>query len=108
MSASDAYVTLEMAGTTAAQRYKLFMGSVIPRPIAFVTTETPGGDINLAPFSNFMVVSSAEKILVFSVGKDQERDRVEKDTLANARRTGEFVVNTVPYGLVRQVQKCAE
>ena len=108
MIEKDDYVTLEMANTTAAQRYKLFMGSVIPRPIAFVTTHTPGGDINLAPFSNFMVVSSAEKILVFSVGKDRDNDRVEKDTLANAKRTGEFVINTVPYALVRQVQQCAE
>lgn len=108
MNNSEQYLSLDMAGTSAAQRYKLFMGSVIPRPIALVTTNAPGGGVNAAPFSNFMVVSAAEKLLVFSVGKDRENGRAEKDTLANARRTGEFVINTVPWALVRQVQQCAE
>jgi flavin reductase (DIM6/NTAB) family NADH-FMN oxidoreductase RutF len=108
MRSDDAYVSVEVAGATPAQRYKLYMGSVVPRPIAFVTTQTQAGDINVAPFSNFMVASSAENLLVFSVGKDRENGRSEKDTLANARRAGEFVVNTVPFALVRQVQQCAE
>lgn len=108
MNSSEDYLSLEMAGTSPAQRYKLFMGCVIPRPIALVTSRTPGGTVNAAPFSNFMVVSAAEKLLVFSVGKDRETGRAEKDTLANVRRSGEFVINTVPYTLVRQVQQCAE
>src|SRR3954471_9243739 len=108
MRSDDAYVSVEVAGATPAQRYKLYMGSVVPRPIAFVTTQTQAGDINVAPFSNFMVASSAENLLVFSVGQDRENGRSEKDTLANARRAGEFVVNTVPFALVRQVQQCAE
>jgi flavin reductase (DIM6/NTAB) family NADH-FMN oxidoreductase RutF len=108
MAPDDAYLSLEVASTTPAQRYKLYMGSVIPRPIAFVTTQTAAGEVNVAPFSNFMVVSSAENLLVFSVGKDRDNGRSEKDTLSNARQAGEFVVNTVPFSLVRQVQQCAE
>ena len=107
-ASASPYLTLDMAVLSAAQRYKLFMGSVVPRPIALVSSLTEKGDTNVAPFSNFMVVSSSEKILAFSVGKDQVRDRLEKDTLANVRKTPEFVVNTVPLEFVRQVQECSE
>ncbi|MFM9970611.1 MAG: flavin reductase family protein [Burkholderiales bacterium] len=104
----SSYLALELKDTTAQQRYKLFMGSVIPRPIALVSSLNEDGATNVAPFSNFMVVSSAEKVVVFSVGKEQARDRTEKDTLTNIRITREFVVNSVSLAMVRQVQQCAE
>jgi flavin reductase (DIM6/NTAB) family NADH-FMN oxidoreductase RutF len=102
-----AYLSFDMNALSAPQRYKLFMGSVIPRPIALVSTLSGDGHVNAAPFSNFMVVSSAAGILAFACAYEKE-DRAEKDTLVNVRARGEFVVNTVPVSLVQQVQQCAE
>ena len=93
---------------SGAERYKLFMGSVIPRPIAFVCTQNANGTTNVAPFSNFMVVSSSESLLAFSVGPESSVNPREKDTLRNARANGEFVVNTVPVALAERVQKCSQ
>lgn len=85
-------------------RYKLFMGSIIPRPIALVTSIDAGGCVNLAPFSNFMAVSTSENLLAFSVGHDIRPDQDEKDTLRNIRANGELVINTAPCELARQIQ----
>ncbi len=96
------------ADATGAQRYKLFMGSVIPRPIAFVCSQNDYGKTNVAPFSNFMVISAGSSLLAFSVGSEASADEREKDTLRNVRATGEFVINTVPAGLAEQVQACSQ
>jgi flavin reductase (DIM6/NTAB) family NADH-FMN oxidoreductase RutF len=85
-------------------RYKLFMGSIIPRPIALVTSLDADGCVNLAPFSNFMAVSTSENLLAFSIGHDIRPDQNEKDTLRNIRANGELVINTAPCELARQIQ----
>jgi len=108
IAAAGNFESLAPAQASGAQRYKLFMGSVIPRPIAFVCTLNADGKVNVAPFSNFMVVSSSESLLAFSVGPDSSEAPREKDTLRNARAAGEFVVNTVPVALAGTVQKCSQ
>ena len=80
-------VTLE-----ARSRHLLMTGLVVPRPIAWVSTVAADGTANLAPYSFFALVSSAPPTVVVSVGQRAGR---EKDTLANARATGELVVNVV-------------
>jgi len=71
--------------------YKLLIGSIVPRPIAFVSTLSPEGVPNLAPFSFFNAVCANPPVISFASGV-----RVPpKDTLANVRATGEFVVNIV-------------
>lgn len=74
--------------------YKLLSGSVVPRPIAWVSTVDPDGAANLAPFSFFNAVASRPPIVAFTASV-RTTDRGQKDTLRNVRSTGEFVVNIV-------------
>lgn len=71
--------------------YKLLIGGIIPRPIAFVSTTSPEGVINAAPFSFFNGVCSNPPTLMVSIAR--KPDGTKKDTLRNIEATGEFVVN---------------
>ncbi|WP_026584666.1 flavin reductase family protein [Bacillus sp. J33] len=89
--------------------YKLLTGSVVPRPIAWVSTISLEGELNLAPFSFFTVASRNPPMLSISVGPGAgEREGTEKDTLVNIRSQKEFVINVVPSPLGNQMQKSAE
>ncbi|MDP8971738.1 MAG: flavin reductase family protein [Actinomycetota bacterium] len=82
--------------------YKLLIGSVVPRPIAWTSTVSREGVYNLAPFSFFTVASRQPPMLCISVGPPPETeggDRPAKDTLTNIEETGEFVVNIVSLSL---------
>ena len=70
--------------------YRLLSGIVVPRPIAWVTTLSPEGVVNLAPFSCFTFVSNKPALLGINVGRKAGR---RKDTGANIHHLGEFVVN---------------
>lgn len=94
-----------------SDRYRLLIGCVVPRPIAFVTTVSPQGAPNLAPFSFFNAVGSDPMTLLFCPAN--RVDGTEKDTLRNAKPeaeggTGEFVVNVATEELARQVAGAAE
>lgn len=78
--------------------YKLLIGSVVPRPIAWTSTVSREGVRNLAPFSFFTVASRQPPMLCISVGPRPEGDS-DKDTLSNVEETGEFVVNIVSLSL---------
>ncbi len=79
---------------TSKDCYKLMVGSIVPRPIALVSTFSRDGVTNLAPFSYFTAISADPPTICFAPGWRVERgDR--KDTLANIEATGEFVVNVV-------------
>jgi flavin reductase (DIM6/NTAB) family NADH-FMN oxidoreductase RutF len=89
--------------------YKLLSGSVVPRPIAWVSTISESGDLNLAPFSFFTVASRNPPMLCISIGPGVgEREGTEKDTLVNIRSQKEFVINVVPMYLGNQMAKSAE
>lgn len=75
------------------ERYAWMIGTILPRPIAFVSTVSPEDVPNLAPFSYFNGVSSTPPILSVAVGP--KRDGVQKDTVRNVEATGELVVNVV-------------
>ena len=91
------------ASQPAIDSYKLLIGSIVPRPIAFVSTISRGGVTNLAPFSFFNAVCAEPPILCFSVA-----NRVPpKDTVANLRATGEFVVNIVTEAIAEQMNLCS-
>jgi flavin reductase (DIM6/NTAB) family NADH-FMN oxidoreductase RutF len=78
------------------QPYRLLTASVIPRPIAWVSTCSADGVHNLAPHSFFTVASSAPPVVQFtSIG--------QKDTVANVQATGEFVVCVAPMALMAQI-----
>jgi flavin reductase (DIM6/NTAB) family NADH-FMN oxidoreductase RutF len=91
------------------QVYKLLSGSVVPRPIAWVSTISEKGGLNLAPFSFFTVASRNPPMLCISVGPGVgEREGTEKDTLVNIRSQKEFVINVVPASLGNPMQKSSE
>lgn len=75
--------------------YKLITGVVQPRPIAWVSTVSPAGVRNLAPFSFFTIASRAPVTLFLSIGATSRPEHEAKDTLANVVATGELVVNIV-------------
>lgn len=83
--------------------YKILTGSILPRPIAWVSTIDATGRRNLAPFSFFTVASVNPPVLCFSPLINDEC--VEKDTLVNIRQTGEFVVNVVNYDLAGRMNQ---
>jgi flavin reductase (DIM6/NTAB) family NADH-FMN oxidoreductase RutF len=80
--------------------YKLLIGCVVPRPIAWVSTVGPDGVNNLAPFSFFMGVCQEPPTIAFSSGP---RAKNRKDTVRNAEHTGDFVVNVVDDDLAEQM-----
>lgn len=89
---------------TERENYKLLVGTVIPRPIAFVTSMSADGLVNAAPFSYFNIVSSDPPLLSVSV---QSRAGVLKDTARNAIEAGEFVIHVVDESNVAEVNKTA-
>jgi flavin reductase (DIM6/NTAB) family NADH-FMN oxidoreductase RutF len=89
---------------TERENYKLLIGSVIPRPIAFVTSRAADGTLNAAPFSYFNVVASDPPMISVSV---QSRAGVPKDTARNAIETKEFVVHVVDETNVEQINRTA-
>ncbi|RJG25110.1 flavin reductase family protein [Paenibacillus thiaminolyticus] len=86
--------------------YKLMIGSILPRPIAFVSTIDPNGTANLAPFSFFTAIC-AEPLLIGFAPMRRGTDGRKKDTLVNIEATGEFVVNIVGERIVEPMNETA-
>ena len=87
---------IDPARLEGREPYFLITSLVVPRPIAWVSSLSPAGVVNVAPHSYFNVISSNPWILHFtSTG--------EKDTLRNVRASGEFVVNVVTRELVEEM-----
>ncbi len=84
---------LKLSDLSALERYKLLIGLVIPRPIAWISTWSENGIANCAPYSFFNVFSEDPPLCMVSFGL-RSNGRI-KDSLRNIRRTGEFVVNLV-------------
>jgi flavin reductase (DIM6/NTAB) family NADH-FMN oxidoreductase RutF len=96
---------LDLEGQLAERAYPLLASLVTPRPIAFVTTMSPDGKINAAPFSFFNLFGAHPPILAIAPG---DRDNgTPKDTALNIRLTHEFVVNLVDEALADAMNKCA-
>jgi len=82
--------------------YRILISSVAPRPIAWVSTVSASGQLNLAPFSFFNAICGKPPLLAFAPalrvrGEGTAVRGEAKDTLRNIRETGEFVVNVVTY-----------
>jgi len=83
--------------TSKDLKRSIFNAIVAPRPIGWISSISAAGEVNLAPFSHFNIVSTSPPVIIFSCNSPE--DRREKDTLANVRATGEFVYNLVSYDL---------
>jgi flavin reductase (DIM6/NTAB) family NADH-FMN oxidoreductase RutF len=81
---------IDFATLDPEEIYKLLTGIVVPRPIAWITTLSTTGVVNLAPFSCYTIVSTMPPLLGVNMGR---KAGVRKDTARNAIDTGEFVVN---------------
>lgn len=84
------------------QRYKLLLATVLPRPIAWVTTRDVAGAVNAAPFSFFNVFGNEPATVGIGIGSKGPAE--PKDTRANIRATEEFVVNLVPLSLAHEMR----
>lgn len=78
---------------STAENYKILTNLVVPRPIAWVTTQSANGVINLAPFSFFNAVGTNPLYIIISIGLNDDGE--QKDTAKNIVSAGEFVVNLV-------------
>ena len=97
---------LKPENLSVKDNYKLIIGSILPRPIALVSTLSEDGIPNLAPFSFFTGITSKPPTVGFAPalkGKEGEK----KDTLANVESSGEFVVNVVSEDITDQMIKTA-
>ena len=83
-------LTIPAAPLTAEASYKLMSGVVVPRPIAWITTQSAAGIVNLAPFSCYTFLAPKPPLVGVNVGR---RAGKLKDTSRNIHASGEFVVN---------------
>jgi flavin reductase (DIM6/NTAB) family NADH-FMN oxidoreductase RutF len=97
---APAAVPLDAATMPAAEAYRLLAGLVVPRPIAWVSTRSAAGMVNLAPHSFFNAVADDPPHIVFSIGHDS-------DTLRNLRHDPGFVVGLVSCALAEQMELTA-
>src|SRR6476659_11178466 len=84
------------------ERYRLLLATVLPRPIAWVTTRDVTGAINAAPFSFFNVFGSDPATVGIGIGSKGPAE--PKDTRANIRANEQFVVNLVPFSLAQEMR----
>ncbi|WP_138494831.1 flavin reductase family protein [Paenibacillus pinistramenti] len=97
-------ISIDPACQQERDNYKLLIGSIIPRPIAFITTLGGDGTVNAAPFSYFSIASSAPPILSVSV---QRKNGEMKDTARNALSRRELVIHIVDESLAEEMNKTA-
>ena len=85
--------------------YSTMIRAITPRPIAWVSTISPNGITNLAPFSYFNGICSRPAALMFS--PVNKADGSKKDTVRNIESNGQFVVNLVPFAVAEPMFKTA-
>ncbi len=99
---------IDAGKASPSDMYRILLGSVLPRPIAWVSTRSNSGIDNLAPFSFFNAVSAKPPLLAFApalqaVAEPGSNKGVPKDTLRNIKENGEFVINIVSHSLRDQM-----
>lgn len=105
MTNNKSHTHFDFATLTERERYKILIGTVIPRPIALVTTISRDGKPNAGPFSFFNVLTHDPAIV--AIGVENYSDMSFKDTARNIRETGEFTVHICDDALVDQMEVCA-
>ena len=89
----------------ARERYKLLVSTIVPRPVAWVVSQDVNGVVNAAPYSFFNAFSDDPAVVCIGCGPRPEG--TSKDTLANIKATGQFVVCLVPASHVQQMSDTA-
>ena len=99
------HTRFDFIALTEREKYKLLIGTVIPRPIALVTTLSLDDRPNAGPFSFFNVLTHDPAIV--AIGVENYADMRFKDTARNIRETGEFTVHICDDAMVQQMEVCA-
>lgn len=87
---------------------KLVKGTVVPRPIAWISSVGTSGIPNLAPYSFFNIISSKPLMFMIASGPGENVGKTgDKDTLANIRETGDFVINMTSASLADKMHYCS-
>lgn len=102
---SEVSSSFDFEKLSARDRYKLMIGTIVPRPIALVTTVDEQGRINAAPFSFFNCLSADPPIL--ALGVENHADMSFKDTARNIRNTEVFTVNIVSLAIAEAMHVCS-
>lgn len=97
-------ISIDPKQNSERDNYKLLIGSIIPRPIAFVTTQSEDGIVNGAPFSYFNIVSSNPPMVSLAIQKLGDR---KKDTARNIYDNQQFVVHIVDDENVAKINETA-
>lgn len=97
---------IDFTTSTPQDRYKLLTATVIPRPIALVSTQSADGVINAAPFSFFNVFSEDPALAILGLEARRDNSQV-KDTTRNIQETGELVINLVDHAMGPAMAACA-
>jgi flavin reductase (DIM6/NTAB) family NADH-FMN oxidoreductase RutF len=107
IDASNSVIGADMRALSWDDQYKLLTNTVIPRPIALVSTEGPAGR-NAAPFSFFNAVALGPPMVMFCIGPTKFANAgKDKDTLVNVRATNEFVVQLVDDANKERMNQCS-
>ncbi|MEK3885537.1 flavin reductase family protein [Paenibacillus sp. PL2-23] len=96
--------SIDSDSQSAQDNYKLLIGSILPRPIAFVTTLSEDGVLNAAPFSFFNIVSADPPMVSISV---QRKNGEQKDTARHAGKRREFVVHIADETYIEAINETA-
>ena len=97
---------IDPANQSFSENHKLMIGSILPRPIALVSTISKGNINNVAPFSYFNGVCSNPPTIMFAPAR-RGYDGKTKDTLNNIRETNEFAINIVSEEIVEPMVACS-
>ncbi|MDM5328966.1 flavin reductase family protein [Neobacillus sp. CF12] len=97
-------LSIDPGSLSERENYKFLVGSIIPRPIAFVTTLSENGILNGAPFSYFNIVSSNPPMISLSIQRTAGR---QKDTARNIIESKEFVIHIVDEQNVEKINQTA-
>ncbi|MES2508542.1 MAG: flavin reductase family protein [Pseudomonadota bacterium] len=99
------FVFVDAAELDTAAAYRMVIGCVVPRPIAWVTTVDGSGCVNAAPFSSYNYVATTPPMVAINIAS---REGTEKDTARNIRESGEFVVNVATEATMELMHACGE
>ena len=102
----DGKTEVDFNAITSYQRYKLMASLIVPRPIALVTTLSPGGVVNAAPFSSYNYVATSPPMVAINIAQ-RASDGAVKDSARNILETREFVVNVATESTMELVHRSA-
>ncbi|MBU8541532.1 flavin reductase family protein [Falsiroseomonas tokyonensis] len=106
MTESD-YSFIDAEGLDSAAAYRLVVGCVVPRPIAWITTVDASGRVNAAPFSSYNYVATSPPMLAINIATRAGTDGQVKDTARNILESREFVVNVATEATMEVMHRSA-